>query len=70
VDEEIVRALRTLDERVRGVAAAQSTLAAELRRLREALPAGAEDTDPAAGDASDPGRPLRDGGRVPPSPGS
>jgi hypothetical protein len=34
LDEEIVRAVRTLDERVRGVAAAQSVLAAELRELR------------------------------------
>ncbi|HWT91943.1 MAG TPA: glycosyltransferase, partial [Solirubrobacteraceae bacterium] len=31
VDEELLRALRTLDERVRGVAAGQSSLAAELR---------------------------------------
>ena len=35
VDEEQLRAVRSLDERVRGIAAAQSTLAAELRRLRE-----------------------------------
>jgi len=34
LDEEIVRALRTLDERVRGVAVAQSVLAEELRELR------------------------------------
>jgi glycosyltransferase involved in cell wall biosynthesis len=34
LDEEIVRAVRTLDERVRGVAAAQSVLAEELRELR------------------------------------
>ena len=32
VDEELLRALRTLDERVRGLAAGQSALAAELRR--------------------------------------
>lgn len=34
LDEELLRLIRTLDERVRGVAAAQSTLAAELARLR------------------------------------
>jgi hypothetical protein len=34
VDEELLRLIRTLDERVRGLAAAQSTLAAELARLR------------------------------------
>jgi hypothetical protein len=34
VDEEVLRLIRTLDERVRGIAAAQSTLAAELARLR------------------------------------
>ena len=34
VDEELVRVVRTLDERVRGVAAAQRSLAAELARLR------------------------------------
>jgi hypothetical protein len=34
VDEELLRLVRTLDERVRGVATAQSTLAAELARLR------------------------------------
>jgi glycosyltransferase involved in cell wall biosynthesis len=34
VDEEMLRALQTLDERVRGLAAAQSSLAAELARLR------------------------------------
>jgi hypothetical protein len=34
LDEEIVRAVRTLDERVRGVAVAQSVLAEELRELR------------------------------------
>ena len=36
VDEEIVRALRTLDERVRGLASGQQALAAELARLRRA----------------------------------
>ena len=34
VDEEILRALQSLDERVRGLAAGQQTLAAELARLR------------------------------------
>ena len=34
VDEELLRALRTLDERVRGLAAGQQALAAELARLR------------------------------------
>jgi glycosyltransferase involved in cell wall biosynthesis len=34
VDEELLRALQTLDERVRGLAAAQSSLAAEVARLR------------------------------------
>jgi Glycosyl transferases group 1 len=34
VDEELLRLLRTLDERVRGIASAQSTLAAEVARLR------------------------------------
>ena len=34
VDEELMRVVRMLDERVRGVASAQSTLAAELARLR------------------------------------
>jgi hypothetical protein len=34
LDEEIVRAVRSLDERVRGIAAAQRALAAELRELR------------------------------------
>jgi len=34
VDEELLRALQTLDERVRGVAAGQQILAAELARLR------------------------------------
>jgi hypothetical protein len=34
LDEEIVRAVRTLDERVRGIAAAQRALAAEVRELR------------------------------------
>lgn len=33
VDEELVRALRTMDERVRGLAAGQQALAAELARL-------------------------------------
>ncbi|MEA2319153.1 MAG: hypothetical protein QOD44_3342 [Solirubrobacteraceae bacterium] len=61
VDEEILRALRTLDERVRAVAAGQATLAVELRRLREALPEDADD---------DGSRSLRDGGHVPPSPRS
>ena len=35
VDEELLRALRTLDERVRGLAAGQAALAAELRRRGE-----------------------------------
>lgn len=35
IDEELLRALRTLDERVRGLAAGQSALAAELRRLEQ-----------------------------------
>ena len=34
VDEEILRALQTLDERVRGLAAGQQVLAAEIARLR------------------------------------
>jgi hypothetical protein len=34
VDEELLRTLRTLDERVRGLAAGQSALAAELRRIQ------------------------------------
>ncbi|HWC26570.1 MAG TPA: glycosyltransferase [Solirubrobacteraceae bacterium] len=34
VDEELLRALRSLDERVRGLAAGQQALAAELARLR------------------------------------
>lgn len=34
VDEEIVRVLRTLDERMQGLASAQQTLAAQLARLR------------------------------------
>lgn len=34
VDEELLRALQTLDERVRGLAAGQQVLAAELARLR------------------------------------
>jgi glycosyltransferase involved in cell wall biosynthesis len=34
VDEELLRALQTLDERVRGLAAAQASLAAELARQR------------------------------------
>ncbi|MFP5361459.1 MAG: glycosyltransferase [Thermoleophilia bacterium] len=34
VDEELLRALRSLDERVRGLAAGQQALAAELSRLR------------------------------------
>ena len=37
VDEEVLRLVRTLDERVRGVATAQSSLAAELQRLRQAV---------------------------------
>ncbi|MEA2180777.1 MAG: hypothetical protein QOG77_4074 [Solirubrobacteraceae bacterium] len=35
VDEEILRALQTLDERVRGLAAGQASLAAELARQRD-----------------------------------
>jgi hypothetical protein len=35
IDEELLRALRTLDERVRGLAAGQSALAVELRRLQQ-----------------------------------
>jgi hypothetical protein len=57
VDDEIVRAMRTLDERVRGIAAAQTTLVAELRRMRD------ETADPPVGEG-------RDSDRVPPSPGS
>jgi Glycosyl transferases group 1 len=34
LDEDLLRLIRTLDERVRGIAAAQSSLAAELARLR------------------------------------
>ncbi len=34
LDEELLRLIRTLDERVRGIAAAQSSLAAELARVR------------------------------------
>jgi hypothetical protein len=52
VDEEVLRLIRTLDERVRGIAAAQSTLAAELARLRRS----------AEGDA-----PERSADHVPPS---
>jgi hypothetical protein len=37
VDEELLRLVRTLDERVRGVASAQSTLAAEVARLRRRI---------------------------------
>lgn len=36
VDEEILRVLQTLDERVQGLAAGQQALAAELARLRDA----------------------------------
>jgi hypothetical protein len=36
VDEEMLRALQTLDERVRGLAAGQASLAAELARERRA----------------------------------
>lgn len=36
VDEEILRVLQTLDERVQGLAAGQAALAAELQRLRDA----------------------------------
>jgi len=36
VDEELLRALRSLDERVRALAGGQSALAAELRRLGDA----------------------------------
>jgi hypothetical protein len=42
VDEELLRALQTIDERVRGLAAGQQALAAELARLqREADEPGA-----------------------------
>ncbi|MGH2917137.1 MAG: hypothetical protein ACRDLS_00855, partial [Solirubrobacteraceae bacterium] len=34
VDEEIVRVLQTLDERMRGLSSGQQALAAELARLR------------------------------------
>jgi hypothetical protein len=61
VDEELVRLVRTLDERVGGIAAAQSSLAAELARLRDEGPAR---------DAAGPGRPVPDADRVPPSAGS
>jgi len=37
VDEELLRLVRTLDDRVRGVASAQSSLAAEVARLRRRL---------------------------------
>jgi hypothetical protein len=40
VDEELLRALQTLDERVRGLAAGQQALAAELARLRRELSGG------------------------------
>jgi hypothetical protein len=36
VDEELLRALQTRDERVRALAAAQSSLAAEVARPRRA----------------------------------
>ena len=36
VDEELLRALQSLDERVRGLGAGQQALAAELARLRRA----------------------------------
>jgi hypothetical protein len=39
VDEEVLRLVRTLDERVRGVTAAQRSLAAELQRLRREVEA-------------------------------
>jgi hypothetical protein len=61
VDEELVRLVRTLDERVGGIAAAQSSLAAELARLRDEAPAR---------DDGEPGRPVPDADRVPPSAGS
>jgi hypothetical protein len=37
VDEELVRLMRTLDERVEALAAAQASLAAELGELRRRL---------------------------------
>jgi hypothetical protein len=40
LDEELLRLIRTLDERVRGIAAAQSSLAAELGRVRREVEAG------------------------------
>jgi hypothetical protein len=40
VDEELLRALRTLDDRLRGVAAGQAVLAAELQRARRERGAG------------------------------
>ena len=60
VDEELLALVRTLDERVRGVASAQSTLAAEIARLRRRI-----DGDPP--DEPEPGAPGPTGGHVPPS---
>jgi hypothetical protein len=67
VDEELLRVVRTLDERVRGIAAAQATLAAELRRLRDA--AGEREGDAVSAPEAERRR-VHDGGRVPPSPGT
>jgi glycosyl transferase family 1 len=60
VDEEVLGLIRTLDERVRGIATAQSTLAAEIARLRARVDGG-------AGDGAPPDPPGPTGDRVPPS---
>jgi len=60
VDEELLALVRTLDERVRGVASAQSTLAAEIARLRRRV-------DGDRPDEPEPGAPGPTGGHVPPS---
>ncbi|MEA2288486.1 MAG: hypothetical protein QOD55_483 [Solirubrobacteraceae bacterium] len=68
VDEELVRLVRTLDERVRGIAAAQTSLAAEVARLRDGAEAATVERD--AGPGEDAGRSVPDRDRVPPSAGS
>jgi hypothetical protein len=57
VDEEVLRLIRTLDERVRGIASAQSTLAAEVARLRRRGDAPDSPPDEPATEA-DAGRPA------------
>jgi hypothetical protein len=45
VDEELLRALRSMDERVRGLAAGQRALAAEIARLRRAANGSGDPAD-------------------------